>query len=57
MSTCLVGRLSGTPKVHRIVDIIGYENKSMEGYQKKQKGSSEVSLGATLNERILNERM
>jgi hypothetical protein len=39
------------------VDIIGYENKSMEGYQKNQKGSSEVPLGATLNERIINERM
>jgi hypothetical protein len=39
------------------VDIIGYGKKSMEGYQKNQKGSSEVNPGATLNERISKEQM
>ena len=43
-----------TRKAARMLVIIGQENKSMEGYQKNQKGSSKASLGATLNERILN---
>jgi len=44
-------------RADRIVDIIGYGNKSMEGYQKNQKGSSVVNPGATLNERKLKEQM
>jgi hypothetical protein len=39
------------------LDIIGYGKKSMEGYQKNQKGSPEVYPGATLNERTSKEQM
>jgi hypothetical protein len=41
-----------THKADSVVDIIGYEKKSMEGSQKNEKGSSAVPLGATLNERL-----